>query len=372
MVIAANLTPLAQDILAFAQGSGGRTPSALASTGSPFIVLLSIGLALVALFAIRNVVSHRGKARAAMRLACARGQSISDLLRTVRMAESLAGVGVWQYDYATGRQEWSEGLKRLFGIDREAPLLDGDAENLLYASDVDLVARVRDQNQAFGTFSLEFTIRGFDGVERAIFLQACNLRGRDGAVIRVVAVLRDAADCRWQIAPTPSAQKALVKQEGTDLLTGLPNQRHVMRELDKLVIQARKTQAPLVLVMFEVDHFPRIALRHGSEAGERLLQKVARILTEQVRGDDPVGRVSDRCFAWVMRGAVDGQARVMTERLRQGIAKQSGDGLVPAATISLGFASMHDGDSALTMFGRADRALQEARESGCNRVRAAA
>lgn len=372
MPVAAQPAPLTQDIIARAQASGDQTLLAMGSIGSPFMALLSICLAVIALLAISNVVTTRRKTRAAARLARERSESMGELLRTMRMAESLAGIGVWQYDYATGRQNWSEGLKRLFGIDRDAKLVEGDAENLLYASDVDLVSRVREQVHTLGTFSLDFTICGFDGVRRNVLFQACNLRGRDGSVLRVVAIVRDAAECRLPIVSAPPAQEKRTKKGSRDALTGLPDQRHVMSQLDKLVMQSRKTNEPLVLVIFEVDHFPRIASRHGFEAGDQVLHQVARTLKEQVRVGDPVGRVSDRGFAWVMRGTVDGQARVMAERLRQGIANQSGNGLVPAATISLGFASMHDGDSGLTMFGRADGALREARESGCNRVRAAA
>ncbi len=288
------------------------------------------------------------------------------------MAESLAGVGVWQYDYATGSQEWSEGLKGLFGIDRDSCFGEGDAESLLYASKIDLVAHVVRHRDIIGTFSFEFAINSFDGTRRKLTFKACNLRGRDGSVARVVAVMRDTTDHRWQeplehvaLAPTNSARSLA---EAAQLL----DRREAMRQLDMLVMKAREYDEPLVLAMIEVDRFSRIASSHGGETGEAVIDLISRVIQQHLRASDVAGRMGDHGFLWIMRGTTHGQARVMIERLRHTIKSKSASDSVPEVTVSLGIASMQQGDSALSMFGRADFALGEAKQLGFNRVRVAA
>lgn len=350
--------------------------------GSGMLLAACVLLGVFAIAAVCGIASARRKARMAARLAHSRGEGLRELLRTVRMAETIAGIGVWQYDPATGTQQWSDGLKRLFGIDGTSELLAGDAEELLYASDVDLVRMAQANRDAVGPYALTFAIRCLDGPLRNIRFQACNLRNRDGSVRRVVAVARDLAERELAplgerrsegAAPMLETPRAYDRSCGTiDPVTGLPDRRQIMRELDRMVIEARVRGEPLVLAIFAIDHFDRVKARHGKAIGELALYQVARIADAKVRVDDLVGRVGDEEFAWVIPGVVEGTARVMAERLRQAIARDSAAGSAPAVTASLGFARMRPGDSALTLFGRADAALGEAKRAGTNRVRVAA
>lgn len=359
----------------------------VAAIGPDSLLLMCFVLAVVALVAVCNVVSLRREARGASRRARRRGDALRELLHSMRMAESMAGIGVWQYDYLTEVQQWSDGLKRLFGLDPDAHLCAGDAETVLFVNDIDLVGRIRGHCDKLEPFVLRFEIQGNEGSPRTIEVQACNLRNADNAVVRVVAVVRDVTeepgrqdspDRSWQdaqgfasTAAAPSSRRPPMPDE-IDPLTGLADRRLVMRELDRHVLDARLALKPLVLVMFDIDHFKRVNDAHGRSEGDLILRKVARIAREQSREGDLVGRIGGQEFAWIIVQATDGMARVMTERLRQAIARESGVGSIAPVTISLGFASIHTGDSALTLFARADAALYDAKHSGRNRVRVAA
>ena len=349
------------------------------SISSGTLLLVSLLLVLIALAALGSTISSRREAREIARIARARAQSMCELLRTVRMAENIAGIGVWQYDPSTGIQQWSNGLKRLFGIDEDAPFIEGDAETLLFANDIDLIGKVGTCSEEVEPFTLQFEITGFDDYPRSIAVTACNLMGPDGKVHRVVAVVRDNTEQMRKVRALESsralamdeAQKARELAE-TDPLTGLANRRRVMSQLDRLVIRARVTQMPLVLVLFDIDHFKRVNDTHGHPAGDAVLRKVAAIAQGSARDSDLVGRVGGEEFVWAIPGASDGMARAMTERLRDAIAQDSATDSVPAVTISLGYTSMQAGDTALSMFSRADAALYDAKHSGRNRVRMAA
>ncbi|WP_299193322.1 sensor domain-containing diguanylate cyclase [uncultured Erythrobacter sp.] len=353
--------------------------AAPAETGSGALMVLSLLLAMVAIAAVANVITSRRQVRKITRTERARAQNMRELLRTVRMAESMAGIGVWQFDPVTGIQQWSDGLKRLFGIEHNDPFVEGDAETLLFANNINLVGKVREHGDEVEPFTLQFDIYGYDGMARSISVQACNLMGSDGKVHRVVAVVRDNTEQMAKVRQLEhsrqraesEAKKAKVLAE-TDPLTGLANRRRVMSELSRLLVDARITQMPLVLVMFDIDHFKRVNDTHGHPAGDKVLRKIARIAQGQARDSDLVGRVGGEEFVWVIPAAGDGMARVMTERLRQAIAAESGVDGIPSVTISIGFACIQTGDTALSIFARADGALYEAKHSGRNRVRMAA
>ncbi len=155
---------------------------------------IAIALGLVALASLAGVITVRREARAASRLARERGQAINELLRTVRLAESIANLGVWQYDPVTADQRWSNGLRRIFGVEHDEEFVAGDAETLLYANDIDLVAHIRRRADERAPFTLKYDIHSYDGAERSISVQACNLFGQDGRVARVIAVVRDVTD----------------------------------------------------------------------------------------------------------------------------------------------------------------------------------
>lgn len=360
-------------------------------------------LGAIALSAVGNTMRERRKSRAISREAASQSSSMRELIRTVRLAESMAGIGVWQYVPATGAQEWSDGVKHLFGMDRTAPLVDGDAEAMLYANGSDLIDRVEDHLDEIEPYRLQLEIAGFDGVSRVLEFQACNMRGAGGIVQRVVAIVRDVTgqdDATKQddtgghrsdhetvrrahnhlslapniglatgARPSPSAEHG---RDARDPLTGLFTRRAAMQRLDVLVIEARAQQMPLSLVMFDIDHLKRINNQHGRDDGDAVLRKVARVAREQARIGDPIGRIGGEEFVWIIPGVCERTVRLMTERMRQAIAKGSAVGHIGPVTISLGFAVMQPDDTPLGLFARADRALIEAMHSGHNRVRCAA
>ncbi len=347
--------------------------------GSDMLMLIVIALGLIAIAAIGKVIAARRETRSAARLARKRARSMAELLRMVRMAETIAGIGIWQFDPKTGTQLWSDGLKRLFGIEEGEDFVEGDAETLLFANDIDLIGKVNEHTDEVEPYTLQFDVSNFDGGRLSISVQACNLMGGDGLVHRVVAVIRDNTDQvqRERELATKHAEAINEARQArelaeTDPLTGLANRRRVMRELDRIVMNARVTQMPLVLVMFDIDHFKRVNDLHGHPSGDKVLRRVARLADGQSRRGDLVGRVGGEEFVWIIPGASDGMARVMIERLRQIIASDSSVAPVPNVTVSLGYACIQAGDTALSLFARADGALYDAKDAGRNRVRMAA
>lgn len=365
------------------------TPSAALATSvsTETLLLLCMMMAIIALGAIVGTIRMRKSTRQSAREAQAQGAAMRELLRALRMAETIAGVGVWQFDYETQQQQWSDGLKRLFCVEYAAELREGDAETLLYSNNVDLVSWVKQNKGLLETYSLPFDIVSLEGTIRTIEVQACNLRNAEGRVQRVIAIVRDVTEDMDRESTTQNALRVaadsnrkiarigIVRNEASDEIdpvTKLANRRQTMRELDRLVMQSRAARRPLVLVLFDIDHFERIASVHGDSDCNRLLEQVGCVARDQARECDFVGRVGEESFALILPAVSDASARVIIERLRQTIARESGGDELPPITISVGFATVQAADSALSLFARADQALDEAKYSGRNRVRVAA
>lgn len=351
--------------------------SSLASgiAGSGTLLAVSVVLAFAAFAAFVSVLKSRRETQQVARIARRRAMRMNDMMRTLRMAEKIAGLGIWQYDPATGAQQWSNGMRRLFGVQRDIPFIEGDAETLLYANDVDLIGNVTKRAAEKEPFTLVFDILDHQGLPRTLSVEACNLFGRGGEVSRVVAVLRDITDEKERERELEFSRRIAVKEArrardlaDTDPLTGLANRRRVMAELDQMILKSRRADEALVLVVFDIDHFKAVNDTHGHPKGDKVLKRVSYIASQQAREGDLVGRVGGEEFVWIVPGAGESFARAMTERLREAIERGSFVGDIPPVTISVGFASLEPDDTSLTLFARADRALYDAKRTGRNKV----
>ena len=320
------------------------------------------------------------KQQAPMRaIARKRAWQLAEALRMFRMAEGLAGLGVWQYSPSNGQQRWSQGMKTLFGVEPQEELMPGDMETLLSANGIDLVEQVSAAAQAGDELATQFKFNCLDGHPKVLNVRGCRTHNRKGETRNLTAVVMDVTDQAQQVVELEHSRELAMKEARearelaeTDPLTGIANRRRAMAVLDQMVMRSRQTSQTLALIIFDIDHFKLVNDRYGHPAGDAVLKRIAQVTCEQARKNDVVGRIGGEEFVWIIPDANLGLARVISERLRQAIAFGSGVGDVPPVTVSVGFASPEVGDTGLTLFARADAALYEAKHAGSNTVRMAA
>lgn len=174
------------------------------------------------------------------------------------------------------------------------------------------------------------------------------------------------------VAVTGAAARAeLADQAHTDPLTGLANRRRVADQLADEVRAAHELSGPLAVVMVDIDHFKRVNDTHGHEVGDRVLSEVARRLVVGRRDGDLVARIGGEEFCLVLPGADAQDAVHAAERLRLTVASGEFE-TVGECTVSCGVAVWRSGDAPADLLRRADDALYRAKETGRNRVVAAA
>jgi diguanylate cyclase (GGDEF)-like protein len=171
-------------------------------------------------------------------------------------------------------------------------------------------------------------------------------------------------------------QSQLVAQARIDAKTGVLNARTWQREASSEFYRALRSGAQLALIMVDIDHFSSVNETAGLDAGDQVLQGIARTLTENLQGSGLVGRFGGEQFAILLPQAGETQARRIAERLRDHIAGEpiaiedgSHAGFVFRLTVSIGIALLDHSRRALAeLIGAADVALSEAKATGRNKV----
>jgi diguanylate cyclase (GGDEF)-like protein len=160
----------------------------------------------------------------------------------------------------------------------------------------------------------------------------------------------------------------------SDPLTGLANRRQLDDDLRLEADRALRYGRRLALLMIDLDHFKALNDRYGHPAGDTVLQQVAAVLTDAVRGCDSVYRYGGEELAVLARDTDLAGAAALAERLRNAVESHfAGETGGPAVTLSAGAAAVPDhAASPTTLIAAADHALYAAKAGGRNRVAVAA
>lgn len=161
----------------------------------------------------------------------------------------------------------------------------------------------------------------------------------------------------------------------TDTLTGLLNRRAFVERIEKVRGAGGKALYPMSMLMLDVDHFKKVNDTLGHDAGDAVLQGVARVLAAIARKSDFVARWGGEEFVVALSQTAEAGARIAAERVRRAIAEAKyalPNGTEHRVTASIGLASAdapewHFED----LLGRADKAMYSAKHRGRNRVETA-
>lgn len=159
----------------------------------------------------------------------------------------------------------------------------------------------------------------------------------------------------------------------TDPLTGLYNRRQFERLMDTEVSLSLRHGEDSSILIVDVDHFKKINDQFGHKAGDTVLRRLAKILTENLRATDIVCRVGGEEFVAICRRAKAEDARLVGEKLRRMVQEHSfivNMDRIPV-TVSVGVATIPNEFGIQTpeeFFQCADIALYHSKESGRNKV----
>ena len=159
-----------------------------------------------------------------------------------------------------------------------------------------------------------------------------------------------------------------------DSLTGCTTRAHATEVIDAELRRARRSQAPVSMIMFDLDHFKDVNDRYGHLCGDAVLATVGRRMKDVLRGSDLKCRYGGEEFLVLLPETPLHGARRVAETLRREIAERpipwAGEALT--VTASFGLTQAMPGEINIqSVVARADAALYRAKEEGRNCVRIA-
>jgi diguanylate cyclase (GGDEF)-like protein/PAS domain S-box-containing protein len=279
----------------------------------------------------------------------------------------------WDYDLATGEVYYSQRWWDMIGHARNA--LPADSMLWLALAHPDDRPRVETFLRTLlesrrESYAIEFRMRHRDGHYLPILSRGFVLRDRIGRPLRISGTNTDLTERK-------QAERRIYEAAYFDHLTGLPNRRFLIEELDKVLGRTQRAGGYGALLFLDLDNFKLLNDTLGHDLGDMLLRQVAQRLRVTLRHSDQVARLGGDEFVIVLEalgGAVPEaitEANHVVEKLLAALGQPYylQERLI-VSTPSIGIV-LFDGASAgiETLLKQADLAMYKAKSEGRNTAR---
>lgn len=167
---------------------------------------------------------------------------------------------------------------------------------------------------------------------------------------------------------------SLVEQSSTDMMTHLKLKYYFFNVLtDKLDLAFAQNQS-LSVIMFDIDFFKKFNDTYGHACGDYVLQTVAKLIKNGIRGQDMASRYGGEEFTVMLHNTSKDDAMLVAERIRQSIEAYDFfyEDQHMQVTISSGVSVFSVDNNPVTsakqLVEQADQALYMSKRNGRNRV----
>jgi diguanylate cyclase (GGDEF)-like protein len=151
-----------------------------------------------------------------------------------------------------------------------------------------------------------------------------------------------------------------------DSMTDLLNHKNSLRRLKEEVDRAKRINYPLSVAMIDLDNFKQVNDTYGHQTGDEVLTGVARILKENCRITDIIGRYGGEEFIIIMPDTSNLDAALLIQRIQTRIEETCFKGGIHI-TLSCGISELN-GQSVHGILKSSDIMLYEAKKKGKNRI----
>ncbi|MBN2964020.1 transporter substrate-binding domain-containing protein [Sulfurospirillum sp. T05] len=153
----------------------------------------------------------------------------------------------------------------------------------------------------------------------------------------------------------------------TDALTGIYNRLKLDEILSYEWNYFNRYGRDYSIILMDVDDFKITNDTLGHKAGDKVLQRIAKIISENKRDSDVLGRWGGEEFLLLCKETDSKGATTVAKKIQNAINSCSFKELKPQ-TLSYGIAQFRQNDTLDLIFTRADKALYKAKTSGKNRI----
>ncbi|MEM7476404.1 MAG: GGDEF domain-containing protein [Planctomycetota bacterium] len=177
---------------------------------------------------------------------------------------------------------------------------------------------------------------------------------------------------RYQLEKQAEELDKRKKEARTDGLCQTGNRKAFDEAIQYMLSKKAAKNRGFALMLIDVDKFKRINDTFGHSAGDGVLVNIGDALKASVRPSDMVCRLGGDEFAVILDNTDDGDVALVGSRIRSYI--ENIDFMVgeqnesTVVTMSMGLTAVRDGDTARSIYDRADEALYESKSRGRNRL----
>ena len=274
----------------------------------------------------------------------------------------------WDWDLVSGQVYYSERWWNMLGYPSGEGIDDAGAwRRLLHPDDDaqiadylgDLLPSRRDG------YSLEFRLRHVDGHYVPVLSRGYVLRDEAGNALRISGVNTDLTERK-------RTERRIYELAYYDQLTGLPNRRFLIEELEHVLARGRRSGRYGALLYLDLDNFKLLNDTMGHDLGDMLLRQAAQRLRCTVRHSDQLARLGGDEFVVVLEGldwspaaAAAEAERAVSKILATLGAPYQLDALLFKSTASIGIALFCGEDTRVeTLLKQADLAMYRAKADG--------
>ena len=158
----------------------------------------------------------------------------------------------------------------------------------------------------------------------------------------------------------------------TDGLTGLYNSRYFYKFLELEIARTKRYGNSVSLLLFDIDDFKKLNDTYGHQAGDEVLQDLARILKSISRETDVVVRFGGEEFIIILPNTSEEDAIALADRILQAAQDMEvaiNDKEKVSITLSGGIASYpRNASSSKALLNAADNAMYAAKAAGKNTI----
>ncbi|GAB3192383.1 putative bifunctional diguanylate cyclase/phosphodiesterase [Hydrogenophaga aquatica] len=221
--------------------------------------------------------------------------------------------------------------------------------------------------QAGQTWTGELINRHRNGHEYVQNITVAPVRNAAGKVTHYLAVQLD-------ITAQRHAEDMAHQLSWFDLLTGLPNRRHLLNELADALGADKRGHKLSALLLINIDRFKTLNDALGHAAGDRLLQRMSQRLSGLVPPGNMLAHLGGDEFALLMRSTETDEsafaadalrlAEVLHESLHQPFTLPDGNNVNVTVSVGITLLPHHYSDTPSEVLRRADTALNRAKHGG--------
>ncbi|WP_186843670.1 sensor domain-containing diguanylate cyclase [Acetobacterium tundrae] len=195
-----------------------------------------------------------------------------------------------------------------------------------------------------------------DAIIGFVSSRVINIKGKP----HVLIIIKDISERR-------RLEEEIKRLSITDKLTQVYNRIIIDEILEKELDRSERTERPFAIILVDIDSLKMVNETYGNQIGDTVLVEYAKIIKENVRSIDIVGRWNGEEFLILLPDTDKNGAEILAEKLRA-MMDDFNFTKVGKLTASFGIAAYKNDLLPANIVSRADSALNTAKDKGRNQI----